>query len=84
MNDDYVPIPCIEHERLEFAVLRRQKLALKVRDENGDLRAMVVLPTDVATRDQAEWLTYRDAAGTVGVLRLDRIQSADVIGGEIP
>jgi Rho-binding antiterminator len=84
MNDDYVPIPCIEHERLEFAVLRRQKLALKVRDENGDLRAMVVLPTDVATRDQAEWLTYRDAADAVGVLRLDRIQSADVIGGEIP
>ena len=84
MNDDYVPISCIEHERLEFAVLRRQKLALKVRDENGDLRAMVVLPTDVATRDQAEWLTYRDAAGAVGVLRLDRIQSADVIGGQIP
>ena len=84
MNDDYVPIPCIEHERLEFAVLRRQKLALKVRDENGDSRAMVVLPIDVATRDQAEWLTYRDAAGAVGVLRLDRIQSADVIGGQIP
>ncbi len=84
MNDDYVPIPCIEHERLEFAVLRRQKLSLKVRDENGDLRVMDVLPTDVATRDQAEWLTYRDAAGAVGVLRLDRIQSADVIGGQIP
>ena len=84
MNDDYVPISCIEHERLDFVVLRRQKLAWKVRDENGDSRAMVVLPTDVATRDQAEWLTYRDAAGAVGVLRLDRIQSADVIGGQIP
>lgn len=73
--DDYVSIPCIEHERLEFAVLRRQTLALKVIDADGSVRAITVLPTDVTTRDQAEWLSYRDAVGAAGVLRLDRIQS---------
>lgn len=72
---DYVSIACIEHERLEFAVLRRQKLVLTCIDADGAVKEMTVLPTDVATRDQAEWLSYRDAAGVAGVVRLDRIQS---------
>lgn len=72
----YVPIACIEHERLEFAVLRRQKLVLQVLDASGNARMLTVLPTDVATRDQAEWLTYRDDSGVLGVVRLDLIQSA--------
>lgn len=72
---DYVSIPCIEHEQLEFAVLRRQRLHLQVIDATGQIHDMNVLPTNVATRDQAEWLSYRDAAGVVGVVRLDRIQS---------
>jgi len=78
---DYVPIPCIEHERLEFAVLRRQKLSLKWLDEAGEARHATVLPTDVATRDQAEWLTYLDANGMIGVLRLDRILAATPASG---
>jgi Rho-binding antiterminator len=73
---DYVPIPCIEHERLEFAVLRRQKLDLSWLDEAGETRFSTVLPTDVTTRDQAEWLTYQNLNGTIGVLRLDRILAA--------
>jgi Rho-binding antiterminator len=78
---DYVPIPCIEHERLEFAVLRRQKLDLRWLDEAGEARHSIVLPTDVATRDQAEWLTYRDSTSGTGVLRLDRILSATPVSG---
>lgn len=72
----YVPIACVEHERLEFAVLRRQRLLLRVLDESGNARTLTVLPTDVATREQAEWLTYREDSGAVGVARLDRILSA--------
>jgi Rho-binding antiterminator len=72
---DYVPIACIEHERLEFAVLRRQKLALQIQDASGNVYSMTVLPTDVATRNQAEWLSYREESGAVGIVRLDRIQS---------
>ncbi len=72
---DYVPIPCVEHERLEFAVLRRQKLLLELRDEAGNVSSLTVLPTDVATREQAEWLSYRDEMGVVALVRLDRIVS---------
>jgi Rho-binding antiterminator len=77
----YVPIACVEHERLEFAVLRRQKLLLHMQDESGVDQTLIVLPTDVATRDRAEWLTYRDDSGAVGIVRLDRIQSAKPIPG---
>lgn len=73
---DYVPIPCIEHERLEFAVLRRQKLVLELRDDAGNAVTLTVLATDVATREQAEWLSYRDETGVDAVVRLDRIVSA--------
>jgi len=73
---DYTSIACIEHERLEFAVLRRQKLLLRLRDETGNIQTLTVLPTDVATREQAEWLTYREDSGAVGIVRLDRILSA--------
>ncbi|MBK9327087.1 MAG: hypothetical protein IPN00_12450 [Hydrogenophilales bacterium] len=60
LASDYVPIACAEHERLEFAVLRRQRLRLEYRDEGGLTISRIVLPTDVATRDGAEWLSYRE------------------------
>jgi Rho-binding antiterminator len=73
---DYVPIACVEHEKLEFAVLRRQKLRLEYRDEHGQTRTGIVLPTDVRTAAGAEWLSYRTAEGDPGEIRLDRILSA--------
>lgn len=74
---DYVPIPCIAHEKLEFAVLRRQKLRLCLREEGGEAREIIALPTDVATRNGAEWLSYRAEEGEAGVVRLDCILSAE-------
>lgn len=73
---EYVPIACIEHEKLEFAVLRRQKLTLEYVDDSGAIQAGVVLPTDVTTRGGAEWLSFRDQEGRDEVIRLDRILSA--------
>lgn len=73
---EYLPIACAEHERLEFAVLRRQRLQLRYRGEDGEERDGVVLPTDVQTRERAEWLTFIGADGAAGVVRLDRIISA--------
>lgn len=75
----YVPIACMAHERLEFAVLRRQKLRLRLRLENGGEAELIALPTDVATRDQAEWLSYRTVDGASGVVRLDRILAFDYL-----
>jgi len=73
---DYQPIACIEHERLEFAVLRRIKLNLEYRDELGQVQKRLVLPTDVATRGGAEWLSFRGSDGLDAVIRLDRIVTA--------
>ena len=73
---DYVPIACIDHEKLEFAVLRRQQLAISFLDPREKVVRLRLLPTDVVTRQGAEWLHYRDDSGAVGVLRLDRILSA--------
>ncbi|MEW6679055.1 MAG: Rho-binding antiterminator [Pseudomonadota bacterium] len=77
---DYVPISCMAHERLEFAVLRGQKLRLRLKQEDGSAQELVVLPTDVATRNQAEWLSFRKEDGQTDEVRLDQILSADPMG----
>jgi len=73
---DYLPIACATHELLEFAVLRRQKLRLAWRSEQGDGEFReTVQPLDVETRDGAEWLTVRRGDGSSERVRLDRIVS---------
>lgn len=67
---DYRPIACINHERLEFAALKRQCLDVNVKsgDRQGRLR---LLPVDVYTRDGAEWLEAEMESGERLTLRLD-------------
>lgn len=72
--EGYQPIACIQHERLEFSVLRRIPLML---EHSG--RKERVLPLDVATRDGAEWLKFRREDGSVEEIRLDRIRSFEEI-----
>ncbi len=72
---DYVPIACAEHEKLEYAVLRRQPLRLRWQ-EGDDECEEVVLVVDVVTRDGAEWLHYRRPHGELAELRLDRLIAA--------
>jgi Rho-binding antiterminator len=68
--NDYRPIACADHERLEFAALTRQWLQVNV-GEAGPLR---LLPLDVYTRDGAEWLLAETEAGEQLTLRLDRLR----------
>jgi Rho-binding antiterminator len=77
-DPEYLPVACAFHESLEFAVLRRTRLRLVYHDSDG-VREALVMPTDVATRDGAEWLSYRSDAGADGVVRLDRIVSAVLV-----
>lgn len=70
MNDaPYQPIPCAQHERLEFAALTRQWLDVRV-----DGEAQRLLPLDVFTRGGAEWLKAQMASGEQRILRLDSLQ----------
>ncbi len=64
----YEPIPCAQHERLEFAALTKQWLDAKV---DGETRRL--LPLDVFTRDGAEWLLAETDDGDQLTLRLDRL-----------
>ena len=66
---DYQPIACMEHERLEFAVLRRFLIILVLK--NG--RILNGRALDVYTKEGAEWLKLREVTGTEHILRLDEI-----------
>ena len=70
-DTDYLPISCMQHERLEFSALRRIPLEFKL--VSGVVLGGVVL--DVYTSAGAEWLKLRDAAGAEQVIRLDQIAS---------
>jgi Rho-binding antiterminator len=64
----YQPIPCAQHEQLEFAAQTKQRL-----DVNVDGIALRLLPLDVYTRDGAEWLLAQTEAGEEMTVRLDRL-----------
>lgn len=71
---DYHPIPCMQHERLEFAALRRIPLHLTYFGHDGSVRISArTLVTDVTTHDKAEWLSFISATGEDKILRLDCI-----------
>lgn len=69
----YQPIPCVQHERLEYAVLTRKWLLLNVTagEHAGRQR---LLPCDVYTRDGAEWLVAETESGERLRLRLDWLE----------
>lgn len=73
MNQEYRPISCVDHERLEFAVLRKQWLEIEVlAGEHAGLRRL--LPLDVYAREGMEWLEAQTETGEKLVLRLDRLR----------
>ncbi len=68
---EYQPISCAQHERLEFAVLRRWSLQLQLKDS----RTVYGRALDVYTQAGAEWLKFRDTAGVEEQIRLDQIET---------
>lgn len=69
----YRPIPCADHERLEFAALTRQWLEVTV-DAGDGPNLMRLLPLDVYTHDGAEWLRAQSETGEALTLRLDLLR----------
>jgi len=70
---DYRAIACSDHERLEFAALKRQWLDVKVK--TGDRAGRQhLMPLDVYTRDGAEWLLAETESGERLTLRLDWLE----------
>lgn len=72
---DYKPITCVQHERLEFSVLRKIPLLLEYHNLSDKIR-QIVLPLDVETRGGAEWLKFRvTGSDKIIEIRLDSIIS---------
>ena len=67
---DYQPISCLQHERLEFAVLRRIPLKLQLKDG----RTCTGHALDVYTQVGTEWLKFR-TSGVEEIVRLDQIET---------
>ncbi len=78
MEQKYLPIACMQHERLEFSVLRRIPLILEYRLDD-QCRIEKVMPLDVSTRDGAEWLKFRHTDNSEEEIRLDRILSFEEV-----
>jgi Rho-binding antiterminator len=70
---NYQPISCINHERLEFVVLKKQWLDVEVLSgEKAGTHHL--LPLDVYAKEGVEWLEAQDESGEKFVLRLDQIR----------
>lgn len=73
MSEAYKPISCVNHERLEFAVLKRQWLEIEVLQGVHAGRHRL-LPLDVYAREGVEWLDAQTEAGEKLALRLDHLR----------
>lgn len=76
----YQPVACVQHEQLEFAVLKQQRLQLHYVDAQAITVAATVLPLDVYSANAAEWLKMQHADGRIEVVRLDALLAFTALG----
>lgn len=72
-SDSYAPIGCTRYSEYEVAILHRQKLHLRWREDNV-FHDQVVLPVDLKTVNHEEFLICRGNTDQELRIRLDRIQ----------
>ena len=68
---DYRIIDCDLHDLYEIAILRRRKLLLNWRDPDGMSHLEMVLPMDIRTRPEGEFLISLRPDGRQAEIRLD-------------
>lgn len=81
-QSDYQPIDCAEHTRYEDAILRRSKLRVHWRDEQGADHVEMLLPKDLQTRTGVEYLLALTEHHEDRSIRLDRIHRVERLDGE--
>jgi transcriptional antiterminator Rof (Rho-off) len=80
---DYRVIDCDLHDLYEVAVLRRRRLLLNWRDASGLVHLELLVPVDIQTTPDGEFLMARHADGRADAIRLDAILHArDPVSGE--
>jgi len=78
MNDHYQPIDCGLHSEYELLVMQHSDIRLVFTDSNGTRQVVCGVPTNVTTRDGAEFLLIEHTDSQISV-RLDRIVSCTKI-----
>lgn len=76
---DYIPIDCALYSEYELAILRKWKLRIAWRDNQGDMHIEVFLPRDLQTRRGEEFLLADTQTGQRVEIRLDQISEAQRI-----
>lgn len=71
----YRPIDCDQHSVLELLAMRRLAVTMHARQPDGGDLVLQGRVHDVRTRDGAEYLVLRDAAGDEHAVRLDRLRA---------
>jgi transcriptional antiterminator Rof (Rho-off) len=77
---EYRAVSCVQHEQLEFAVLKRRHLQISYVDAQQKSVDAEILPLDVYTADAAEWLKLAHKDGRVETVRLDKLLSFKELG----
>ncbi|MHB1951305.1 MAG: Rho-binding antiterminator [Acidiferrobacteraceae bacterium] len=70
---DYRSIPCADYDRLELAILHRERLRLRWREGRIE-RLEWGQPLDLVTENGAEFLVFRGLDGATLRVRLDRLR----------
>jgi len=70
---DYNPIDCELYSAYELLIMHRKRLQLSWRGPGGVAHIGIVTPTDLSTRDGAEFMVVTGQDGATFTIRLDRI-----------
>ena len=73
---DYKPIPCIEYDVYEIAIMHGRKLRLTWREANV-IYWQIVKPLNLETRNGEEFLIFRAMGEKTFSTRLDRIRKIE-------
>jgi len=73
MMTDYTPVDCGLHSEYELAIMHHDRLKLGWRDAAGTIHLETVIPVDLRTRCNEEFLMVSAPDGTQLEIRLDRI-----------
>jgi Rho-binding antiterminator len=70
---DYAPIDCGLYSEYELAIMHHDRLRLSWRNPGGNVHIGTVIPTDLRTRNGAEFMIVTGQDGETFTIRLDRI-----------
>lgn len=72
-HNDYTPIDCGLYSEYELLIMRRRRLRMHWRDEDGHDHMETVRPTDLQTRNSQEFMYAVTDDGSERCIRLDHI-----------